>query len=484
MSKTKNESNTTMFNRFLKKYLVYVTALLAIIAFVYWFTYNPVKQFTASVPGMDSVPATDTSALEKVIIGEHFFSYAQEESTLKGKWLRFRGVNSDNIVTDKTKLISSFGTEGPKIVWSVDLGEGHSAPVIYNGKVYFMDYNEIKKRDELRCFLLESGTELWKRSYDVHVKRNHGMSRTTPALTEKYLVTMGPMGHVMCVNPANGDLLWSIDLVKEYNTVIPFWYTGQCPLIDNDIAIFAPGGSALLIGVDCETGKVVWETSNPDGLQMSHSSIIPMKLGNKNTYVYAAIGGIVGVSAEGNDVGKILWKDTEFVPNVVAPSPVVFNDGKVFMTAGYGAGSILFKVNPENYQIEVIQQFKPKEGLASEQQTPVVINDRIYGILPKDAGSLRNQMVCYSVNDMQTPIWTSGKEARFGLGPYIFADGKFFIVDDDGSLTIATISETGFNVLDKYRVIEGHDAWGPIAIADGYLIMRDSKKMVCLNMRK
>jgi outer membrane protein assembly factor BamB len=30
--------------------------------------------------------------------------------------------------------------------------------------------------------------------------------------------------------------------------------------------------------------------------------------------------------------------------------------------------------------------------------------------------------------------------------------------------------------------MEGQDAWGPLAIADGYLVMRDSKTMVCLDM--
>ena len=106
--------------------------------------------------------------------------------------------------------------------------------------------------------------ELWRRWYSVNLKRNHGMSRTTPAITDKYIVTMGPKCHVMCCNPQNGDLLWGIDLGKDFNTEVPLWYTGQCPLIDNDIAVIAPGGSSLLIGVDCATGKVVWKTPNPD----------------------------------------------------------------------------------------------------------------------------------------------------------------------------------------------------------------------------
>ena len=473
-----------MKTNFLNKYAIIITAILAGVVFIYWFTYNPTKHFVASVPGMDSVPAKDTGFIEEIRIGEIFTSYATINSNLRGKWTRFRGENSDNINKESIKLINKFGTEGPKIKWSVDLGEGHAAPVIYNGLVYILDYIEEKKMDALRCFSLETGTELWQRGYNVHVKRNHGMSRTVPAITDKYIVTVGPLGHVMCVNPQTGDFLWGLDMEREYGTEIPFWYTGQCPIIDNNTAVLAPGGKAILIGIDCETGKVVWETPNPDSLQMSHSSVMPMKLGNKNTYVYAAIGAIVGISAEGEDRGTVLWKNKTFVPNVIAPSPVPFSDGRIFMTAGYGAGSILFKVNPNTYAISILQEYKPKEGLASEQQTPVVLGNKIYGILPKDAGALRNQFVCYSTNDFKTPIWTSGKTDRFGLGPYIFADEKFFIVDDDGTLTIAKAAVSGFSVLDKFRVIEGHDAWGPIAIADGYLLMRDSKKMVCLDVRR
>ena len=38
--------------------------------------------------------------------------------------------------------------------------------------------------------------------------------------------------------------------------------------------------------------------------------------------------------------------------------------------------------------------------------------------------------------------------------------------------------------LDSYRVLEGQDSWGPLAIADGYMVMRDSKSMVCLDIAK
>jgi len=145
---------------------------------------------------------------------------------------------------------------------------------------------------------------------------------------------------------------------------------------------------------------------------------------------------------------------------------------------------LLFKVEKvgNEYGTRVLQQFKPKDGIASEQQTPLLYKNHILTILPKDAGGNRNQFVCCSTDDCETILWTSGKSARYGLGPYIIADDKFFILKDDGTLTIAEARVDKFKELDKYKVMDGHDAWGPLAIANGKLLMRDSKKMLCLDI--
>ena len=465
------------------KGFISLAIIIALVLFVYWLAYNPVKNIHASIPGMDNRPKQSASS-ERVLIGEGFDFYTEHTSELTGKWTQFRGANSDNLVTDNTKLINTWG-DGPKINWQVELGEGHAAPVVYNGKVYVLDYDEIKKADALRCFSLETGEELWRRWYRVHIKRNHGMSRTVPAINDKYLITMGPRCHVMCTDPNTGDLLWGLDLVKDYMSEIPFWYTGQCPIIENNVVILAPGGKSLLIAVDCATGKVLWETPNPDNWQMSHSSVMPMNLNGKKMWVYAAVGGIVGVSAEGDDIGQILWKTKDFSPSVVAPSPVVFENGKIFMTAGYGAGSVLLQVKKEGakYAVSTLQKFKPKDGVASEQQTPVVYKNRMFSILPKDAGGMRNRFVCVDPNDCTKILWTSGTSDRFGLGPYLLADGKFFILKDDGLLSIVKASTERFELLDKTKVLDGHDAWGPLVIADGRLLMRDSKHLLCIDVR-
>ena len=80
-------------------------------------------------------------------------------------------------------------------------------------------------------------------------------------------------------------------------------------------------------------------------------------------------------------------------------------------------------------------------------------------------------------------VWTSGQTARFGLGPFMIADNKFYILDDEGTLTIIKPSTSKYIQLDQVKVIkDGADAWAPLAVADGYMILRDSKTMVCINM--
>ncbi|MBN2088256.1 PQQ-binding-like beta-propeller repeat protein [candidate division KSB1 bacterium] len=457
---------------------------VALISLLWWSMYDPTRSFIEYGPGLDNKPDSLIQAAENINIGEIFETFSSVIPPESGAWPRFRGANYDNISTDKTRLAEKWDNNTPEILWSKDLGEGHAAPAVMNGRVYLLDYDESQKADLLRCFSLADGQELWHRGYKVQVKRNHGMSRTVPAVTEKYVLTVGPRGHVMCVTADSGAFRWGLDLEKEFEAQTPFWYTGQCPLIDDSLAVLAPGGRALMIGVHCETGKIIWETPNPNKWQMSHSSIMPMTLFGKKMYVYPAVGGVFAVSASGEDRGQVLWESNRWNHSVIAPSALHVGNGKIFLTAGYAAGCMVLQVKFENGQFSasVIQELKPGEGMASEQQTPIFYQDHVFMILPKDAGTLRNQFVCCSPEDFSKIRWSSGKETRFGLGPYMIGDGKFFILDDEGTLTMARATTRGYEELAQKKILDGHDAWGPLALVNGRLLLRDSKRLVCLDV--
>jgi outer membrane protein assembly factor BamB len=462
-----------------------VTGLLVLaglVSIAWWLAKDPVDEFVTTEPGLDNRGAK--AVVPDIRIGEYFESMGPAETTLLETWPRFRGENFDNISRSEVPLIDKFPEGGPTVKWRTVLGEGYAGAVIYKGLVYVLDHDEQQRADVLRCFSLRTGEEFWRRGYFINLKRNHGMSRTVPAVTEDYILTIGPRGHVMCVRRRDGEFLWGLNVELEYEADIPLWNTGQCPLIDNGKAIVATGGRALVVALDMETGEVLWETPNEKAWKMSHSSIMPYEFRGVKMYVYSAFGGACGIAADGPDTGKILWETTAWNHQTVAPSPVCMPDGKVFLTAGYGAGGMMLQLSGTGprFQVEVVKEYLPKDGLSSEQQTPVVFEGHLLGILPKDAGPLRNQLICVHPDDVTRVIWSSGPEKRFGLGPYMIADNKLFIVNDDGTLIIARPSTREYIELDSYRVMEGHDAWGPLAVADGYLVMRDSKSMVCLDM--
>lgn len=419
---------------------------------------------------------------EAVRIEGQFEQFGPVPAAGPAAWPGFRGPSRDGINREQVPLADRWDAGGPPALWSVPLGEGYAGPAVCGGRVYVLDYDGAREADALRCFALADGRELWRRWYKVRIKRNHGVSRTVPAVTDRFVVTMGPKCHVLCVDARTGQFLWGMDLAKDHGATVPMWYTGQCPLVDGETVVLAPGGKTLLLGVDCATGKVVWETPNPHAWGMSHASIVPMTVAGRRMYVYPAIGGIVGVAADGPERGNRLWESTEWNHAVVAPSPVPLPDGRLFLTAGYGVGSRMLRVTESNGVFGAKTEYVlDRKVFACEQHTPIYYEGRLYSVLPADAGALRQQLVCLRPDGTQA--WSSGEGRRWGLGPFLIADGKILLLSDDGTLTMARVSGANVEWLASAKVLTGPEAWAPMALAEGHLLVRDRDRMVCLDVR-
>jgi outer membrane protein assembly factor BamB len=459
-----------------------VTSVLAVAALGLWLTSSSRVTLAKSVPGLDGKPPGAAGAGSRANIGELFTAGEGTAADYPGEWTRFRGAGFDGVADAKVALADAWPASGPRAVWSLELGEGYAAPVVSGGRVYLLDYDESRRADSLRCLSLADGQEIWRRAYRVAVKRNHGFSRAIPAVADGYVVSIGPEGQVMCVDAFSGSLSWGIDLKADYGAEIPLWHTGQCALIDRGVAVIAVGAGILMMGVDCRTGAVVWSTPNPGAYGMSHSSIMPVTIAGTRTYVYCALGAVVGVSAEPASRGELLWQVKEWNPRVVAPSPVSLGGGRIYVTAGYGAGGALLSIDRTNTGFEgrVVSRWSPRQGFASEQQTPVFWRGSLYGILPKDAGEAGGELVCATPEGAMK--WRSGKGNRFGLGPYLIADGKILVLSDDGVLTMARASAERYEPLAQAKVLSGRDAWGPLCLAGRYLLARDTRRLVCLDL--
>ena len=450
--------------------------LLAAVVLALWLGRGSDKPLVQRVPGTDQAPGSELGGKANPVLAGKVIRSDGQPADLPGAWPQFRGPNRDGISTDKVSLARAWQPAEPRELWAVDVGEGYAGPAVRDGRVYLMDYDRDKKQDALRCLSLADGREIWRFAYPVPVKRNHGMSRTVPALTDKLLVAMGPKCHVVCLDPTTGELRWGLDLVREYGATVPPWYAGQCPLIDNGAVILAPGGKAtLLLACDAPTGAALWQTPNPHGWKMTHSSVMPMEFEGQRMYVYCANNGVVGVSAKD---GSILWETTAWKISIATvPSPLILSDGRIFLSGGYNAGSLMLKLRKEGDRLVPQTLFKLEpEVFGATQHTPILWDNHLYGVRAD------GKFVCLTVEGK--PVWASAAGQQFGLGPFILADGLLFAVNDGGLLRLIEATPEKYSLLAQAQVLKGRESWAPLALAGGRLIARDLTRMVCLDVAR
>lgn len=448
-------------------------AIVGLVLLYVWLSADAAIDLTERVPIDHGIVATTLDGNDVELRGE-FIQFDGVPSELPGAWPRFRGPNLDAISSDENVTLARiWPANGPKVLWSIGVGEGYAGAAVLAGRVYVLDYDREKQADTIRCLSLADGREIWRYSYTVKVKRNHGMSRTVPTVTDKYIVTMGPKCHVTCLDSMTGQFHWVLDLVRDFGAKVPPWYAGQCPLIEGDKVIIGVGGEPLMIAVDTATGEVVWRSPNPKRWLMTHSSVIPAEFASRRMYVYCASGGVVGISAED---GGILWEITDWKIRIAnVPSPVVAGDGLIFLSGGYNAGSMMLKLTQDGDKITAAPAFRLEpEVFGSPQHTPIFYDGYIYGV------GADGQLNCLDLDGKV--VWTSTSTHTFGLGPYTIANGLIYVMNDSGLLTLAEATPSGYVQLSQAKVLEGPESWGPMAIASGRLILRDMNRMICIDV--
>jgi outer membrane protein assembly factor BamB len=452
-----------------------LAAITALAILVTWLGRGPDDELTLRLPGTDQAPDGATAAKSNPVLVGKLVRSDGTASDLPGAWPRFRGPDCDATSKEATPLLRTWEGAGPRQLWSIEVGEGFAGAAVLNGRVYVMDYDRDHKQDALRCLSLADGREIWRFCYPVTVKRNHGMSRTVPAVTDELVVAIGPKCHVVCLNPVTGELLWGLDLVRQYGTTVPQWYAGQCPMINKDTVILAPGGKdALLLALEGKTGVELWRTPNPHGWKMTHSSVMPAEFEGERMYVYCANNGVVGVSARD---GSILWECPDWKIGIATvPSPLILDESRIFLSGGYDAGSLMLQMKKENGHLLAQPAFRlgPKV-FGAAQHTPILFGNHLYGV--RQDGKL----VCLSLDGKV--VWASSPGQQFGLGSFILADGMLLAMNDSGLLRLIEATPERYHLLAQAQILAGgHDSWGPLALAGGRLIARDMTRMVCLDV--
>jgi outer membrane protein assembly factor BamB len=393
-------------------------------------------------------------------------------SAFASDWPEFLGPNG-NSTSPETGLLRTWPPEGPKVLWTAPLGPGYGGAAIRDGMVYFLD--RVKEaKDVLRCLDLQTGKEQWSFSSDAPGRLDHDGSRSTPAVSEKYVFTIGPFGDVHCLDRATHQVVWKQNLLNDYGVKLPEWGVAQSPLLYHDLVVIAPQSSQKgIVALDQATGKERWHS--PSIGYMAYGSPMKVTLDGVEQFVIVNEDGVAAVSPAD---GKLLWTYSHRC-GIPIPNVTFFDNNKFFVTGAYQAGSAIIQVAHEE-QKWTVKELGRNRQIGGHCHPALFYQDHLY--LLANVNERRDGLVCFDTNCKV--VWQTSNSPNLDKGGSVLTgDGLIYIMDGrNGELHIVQPSPSGFKSLSKTKLLSGKEIWAPLALADGKLVIRDQSQAKCIEV--
>ncbi len=412
-------------------------------------------------------------------------------------WPQYYGPKRDSTSIEKG-LLRTWPKEGPKVLWTVPVGIGFGGPAVSVGKVYLLDRDD-KVGDNLRCFDLSTGKELWNFAYDALGQFDHAGSRSTPAVDGDKIYTCGPLGDLYCFSASTHKPVWNKNIWTDFgggtrvpagfmdrgtpDSSLPIWGIAQNPLIYRNLLIVASQTSqAGVVAYDKLTGELKWKSPALDG-GVGYMSPSIVKVGGEDHLVMAMAARGFGRNASGGSVngldplsGKVLWTYSNWKCIIPVPHVVDAGEGRMLITGGYSAGAAMIKVEKkEDGSYAVTELFKNRD-FGAHTQPPILYKDHFY--VQYTINERSDGLVCMGMDGQVK--WKTGEDPLFNKGGAILADGLLLATDGNTMLYLIDPDPSGFKPLASAVLLEPGENWAPIALVDGRLLIRDQKNLKCL----
>lgn len=362
---------------------------------------------------------------------------------------------------------------GPlEVVWRVPVGDGHSSPIVAEGKVFLHDKAKDSDVEVITAWDL-SGKKLWQASNPrIEFKSQFGVGpRATPAYSAGKLYTLGVTGVLICRNADTGSELWKKDLLPEFKAKNLYFGVSSSPLVDDKNVYVMPGGElGSIVAFNKENGENVWQSGKD---KASYSSPMTTIYGGKPTLVFQTERGVVGLEpATGKEHFRVPLKD---LLNESSTTPVRVGD--ILFASSVTFGSIGIKVTRGDDKWEASQAWK-NVGLTCYFGTPVVAGDMLYAV----AGQITRPSATLHCIDPKTgkSKWNKPGVGKYHATLYPTKD-KLLMLEENGDLVLIDPSPEGYKELSRAKICG--QTWAHPAYAQGMLFARDNKEMVVVKLK-
>lgn len=384
-------------------------------------------------------------------------------------WRQWGGPGRD-FKAPADELADAWPAEGPSELWSRPLGDGYSAILYEDGRLYTMYRSG--ETEVVVSLDSSTGATVWEKNYlqpphPKHLPQHGAGPRSTPLIAGDRLFTVGVAGKLVAFDKRDGRVLWSREL---WGDEVGGRHQGSgyssSPLAHGGMVIVPVGGEeAGVVAFDQEDGTIVWTSK---GFRNSYSSPVILELAGRSQLVVFMAEELIGLDP---DTGALLWlypHANQWGHNINVPVAV---DDVLFLSSPQ-VGSRGLQLIPDGDDFEV-------EELWSNRRV------QLYHV-----ASVQNGDWVYGSTGTNAPAFLVGVNIRTGEVAWrervakancVEADGKLIILDEDGVLYLATATPEQFVVHERTQLLDPK-AWTAPTIVGTTLYARDTRRIVAVDL--
>jgi outer membrane protein assembly factor BamB len=384
-------------------------------------------------------------------------------------WTQWGGPGR-NFISESKGLASSWPASGPKQLWTRTLGEGHSSILVENGRLYTM-YRHITRQPQTRheevvaAFDAATGKTIWEFKYPAPtdgIDFNEGLGpHSTPLIVGNRLFATSSRSELFALDKATGKQIWAHDMGKEYRAPLTSrGYSGSPILAGGNVIVTMGGPDQAVAAFNQQTGKLAWKSG-----YFVWAPASPILIDVDKQPQLVVFGGDI-VTGMNPSNGQQLWTHphkTNFGLNISTPvwSP---ESHLLFVSSAYGTGSRAIELRQAAGKTTVTERWASGR-MRVHIGTVIRLGDYAYG----SSGDFGPAFI--SAIDLKTGniAWQDRSFARAQL---LYADSKLIVLDEDGTLGLATVSPQGLKVLARAEVLKNR-AWTPPTLVGTTLYVRD-----------
>lgn len=370
-------------------------------------------------------------------------------------------------------LLEVWPEGGPELLWTHEgLGRGYGGPCISTAGIFI---NAEEDGNSFTVGLDHQGRIQWKSPngkefLGTDFSATYPGTRSAPTVYGGLVYAASGLGQVSCFDQ-NGALIWTVDLVQEYQGKPGDFGYSESPVVDEDkVYCFTGGKVHNMVALDRLSGALVWSAPvNRDSFAYSTPILLDLPgrqvlIGTSRNYIH------VVDRQDGTLLSSYRLEDISYGNEHC--NSVVHEEGFLYFVAceEHGQGTVKLSLSEDGKSIrevwrnpEVINVF---EGF-------VLVDNLLYT-------TMENKKLL----SLDTETGRIRHSVRALSGNIVHADGKLFIYGHNGRLQLFRLENGKPELRSEMRITRGtgqHFSF-PV-IADGIMYIRRGDALMAFKLR-